>query len=242
MSQQKVAIVTGANRGIGLEICRQLGRQEDLLVLVTSRDQQKGVMVCEQLRDEGLNVRYHQLDVNDPKSIKTLAQDVENEFGRCDILVNNAGILPDAVVRPGDSFPSVFRADPQTITKAMATNVYGPLLLCQALVPLMKKNKFGRIVNLSSGMGQLADMNGGYPAYRISKASLNALTRILADELQEENILVNTMCPGWVKTDMGGPNATREIADGADTAVWLAMLPDNGPSGRFFRDRQEMPW
>ena len=242
MDHLKIAVVTGANRGIGLAICRQLGRAENIRVIMTSRDEQKGLLVCEQLRDEGLHARYHQLDVNDHKSIRTLAQDVEHEFGRCDILINNAGIFPDTRVRPGDSYPSVFQTNADTVAKAMATNVYGPLLLCQAFVPLMRKNKFGRIINLSSGLGQLEDMGAGYPAYRISKAAINALTRIVAAEVQEENILVNSMCPGWVKTDMGGPNATREVEEGADTAVWLALLPDGGPSGKFFRDRQEIPW
>src|SRR3989338_10866458 len=121
----------------------------------------------------------------------------------------------------------------------METNVYGPLLLCQAIVPLMKKNNYGRIVNLSSGLGQLSDMNGGYPAYRVSKAAINTLTRIVADEVKNQNILINSMCPGWFKTDMGGPNATRSIPEGADTAVWLATLLDNGPRGKFFRDRKE---
>ena len=128
------------------------------------------------------------------------------------------------------------------VREAMETNVYGPMLLCQAFVPLMRKHRYGRIVNLSSGMGQLTHMNGGCPAYRISKTSVNALTRILADELKDENILVNSMCPGWVKTDMGGAGATRELPEGADTAVWLATLPDGGPNGGFFRDRKAFEW
>src|SRR3989338_11173398 len=123
----------------------------------------------------------------------------------------------------------------------METNVYGPLLLCQAIIPLMKKNNYGRIINLSSGLGQLSEMNGGHPAYRVSKTAINALTRILNDELKGENILVNSVCPGWVKTDMGGPGATRPVEEGAGTAVWLADLPADGPRGKFFRDKNEIP-
>lgn len=136
----------------------------------------------------------------------------------------------------------MLRVKTGAINRAMTTNVYGPLLMSQALVPLMKKNNYGRVVNISSGLGQLSDMGGGYPAYRISKTAINALTRMFAGELKADNILVNSMCPGWVKTDMGGPDAPRDVQEGADTAVWLATLPDNGPRGKFFRDRQEIPW
>ena len=150
------------------------------------------------------------------------------------------GLVTNSMDKPaGDKEPST---PIDTLRRAMETNVYGPLLLCQALIPLMKKNNYGRIVNMSSGMGQLSDMNGFYPGYRVSKTSLNAITRILTDELLQSNILVNSMCPGWVKTDMGGAGATREVEEGADTAIWLATLPDNGPRGKFFRDRKEIPW
>ena len=233
--KQKVAVVTGANRGIGLEVARELA-QQGLKVILTSRNKSKGDLACQQLASEGLDVIYHQLDVTDEKSIAKLLDYLESEFGGCDVLVNNAGIFPDK------GFPSIFDSSVDTVRLAMETNVYGPMLLCQQVVPLMKKKKYGRIVNLSSGMGQLTNMNGNCPGYRISKTSLNALTRILADELQGTNILVNCMCPGWVKTDMGGPNATRELPEGADTAVWLATLPDNGPSGGYFRDRKVFPW
>jgi NAD(P)-dependent dehydrogenase (short-subunit alcohol dehydrogenase family) len=137
---------------------------------------------------------------------------------------------------------SVFDAKVETLRKTMETNVYGPLQLIQALVPLMKEHDYGRIVNVSSGMGQLTDMGGGYPGYRLSKTSLNALTRIFANELNGTHILINTMCPGWVKTDMGGPGATRTPEQGVDTMVWLATLPNDGPTGAFFRDRKPIPW
>lgn len=238
--EQKVAVVTGANRGIGLEVCRQLGKLGYLVVL-TSRDEKKGLEVCGELDKEEFAVRYHKLDVTHAASIMELKQFLEQEFGRCDVLVNNAGIFPDTDGASG-SWPSVFETDIDTIRKGMETNVYGPLMLSQALVPLMKKNGYGRIVNLSSGMGQLTNMDGGCPSYRISKTSINALTRILSAELKGTNILVNSMCPGWVKTDMGGPNATRDLSEGADTAVFLATLENEGPTGKFFRDRKEFAW
>ena len=234
---QKIAVVTGANRGIGLEIAGQLARKK-YFVILTSRDEKKGLAACRDMQQEGLSVRHHVLDVAQEVSISAFAEFVKKEFGRCDVLVNNAGIFPDTQDASTSSWPSVLDTDTQTVRRAMETNVYGPMLLCQGLVPLMKKNDYGRIVNLSSGMGQLTNMNGGCPAYRISKTSLNALTRILADELREDNICVNSMCPGWVKTDMGGPGATRSVEEGADTAIFLATLPDNGPSGKFF-PRQE---
>ena len=238
--KQRVVVVTGGNRGIGKEICRQLA-QKDFLVVLTSRDEQKGLKVCEELDKEEFSVRYHPCDVNHASSIAKLAAFVEKEFGRCDVLINNAGIFPDST-SAGENFASVFNAKSETLEKAFHTNVIGPLLMCQAFIPLMKKNNYGRIVNLSSGMGQLSDMNGGYPGYRVSKTALNALTRIFTDELQGLNILVNSMCPGWVKTDMGGPGATRSVEKGAETAIWLASLPDAGPRGKFFRDKKEIPW
>ena len=239
--KEKVAVVTGGNRGIGFEICRQLAAA-GMLVILTSRDEKKGKAACDKLQHDELSVRYHQLDVDHAASIEDLADFVAAEFGRCDVLVNNAGVFPDARNAEEEKNVSVFNAKVETLEKAMRTNVYGPLMLSQALIPLMKKNKYGRIVNMSSGMGQLTYMNGGYPGYRISKTSINALTRILTDELQQVNVLVNSMCPGWVKTEMGGAGATREVEQGAETAVWLAQLPDDGPRGKFFRDRKEIPW
>jgi len=237
---EKVAIVTGANRGIGLEITRQLAAQGYLTVL-TSRNEEKGRQALKELQKEELSVNYHALDVTSPASIERFKEKIEDEYGRCDVLVNNAGILPDASVA-SDEAPSVFKAHLDVMRGAMDTNVYGPLLMIQAFIPFMKKQNFGRIVNLSSGMGQLTYMNGGYPAYRLSKTSLNALTRIASEELLDFNIKVNCMCPGWVRTEMGGSGATRSIPEGAETAVWLSNLPDDGPSGKFFRDKQEFEW
>lgn len=233
---KKVAVVTGANRGLGFETCRQLAKH-GIHVILTSRDEDKGIVATEKLKSEKLKVTYHPLDITNPDSIELLAKYIKDQFGRLDILVNNAGVL---IGSAEDS--SVFNAKVDTIRKSMETNVYGPLQVSQALIPIMKVHNYGRVVNVSSGMGQLAYMNGGYPGYRLSKTSINALTRILAYELQGTNILVNSVCPGWVKTDMGGPDANRTPEQGVDSIVWLAMLPDGSPTGGFYRDRKPVPW
>ncbi len=237
--KQRVALVTGGNRGIGLEACRQLAR-EGLQVILGARDTEKGRVAAESLQQEGLSVEFHPLDVTNPEQIQELARFVEQKFGALDILVNNAGVFLDG--KPAVYMPSVLEVDPQILRDTMEVNLYGPLRLCQTFIPMMLKQGYGRVVNVASGMGQLSDMNGCCPGYRTSKTALNALTRILADELQDKNVLVNSLCPGWVRTDMGGPQATREVTEGAETLVWLATLPDDGPRGGFFRDRQPIPW
>lgn len=234
---KQIALVTGANRGLGFETSRQLA-QQGIHVILSSRDIVKGEAAVEKLKAEGLTVSYHPLDVADSESIKRLAQFIQEQFGHLEILVNNAGIFIDTQ----DTAESIFQANLETLQRTYETNVYGPLQLCQALIPLMQKQGYGRVVNVSSGMGQLSDMNGGSAGYRLSKTGLNALTRIFADELKETNILVNSVCPGWVRTDMGGPNADRNIEEGVNTIVWLATLPDGSPTGLFFRDRQPIPW
>jgi len=233
---KRIAVVTGGNRGIGLEIARQLARQPGIRVVLTAREEAKARAAAKKLRDEGLEVDSHPLDVTSEMSVKTFAGWLESACKRCDILVNNAGVMLD----PRGS--RVLDSKLVTWRDTLETNLIGPLLLAQVLVPLMKRNGYGRIVNVSSGQGQLSDMGVGTPAYRVSKTALNALTRTLAAELKGSGILVNSMCPGWVRTDMGGAGAPRTVEQGADTAVWLATLPDDGPSGGFFRDRRPIPW
>lgn len=233
----KIALVTGANRGIGLETCRQLGRLGHV-VLLTSRNVEKGRKSVESLRSEGLDVRHGLLDVTDRDSIAECVRRVERDFGHLDVLVNNAGIMLDSSKRGA----SIFQAEAWLLRETFDTNTLGPLLVAQAFMPLMRGARCGRIVNVSSGMGQLSGMDGEYPGYRISKTALNAVTCILARELDGTGIKVNSACPGWVRTDMGGSRAPRSPEQGADTIVWLATLPDDGPSGGFFRDRESIPW
>jgi len=240
MSDSSIAIVTGANRGIGREIARQLARLPNVRVILTSRDETKGRQAVDELKKEGLELDYFKLDVAKDQDVTLIAEFIERNYGRLDILVNNAGVFLDSAHPTAGS--SVLCADLDILRQTMDINTYGPLRLVIALIPLMRKRGYGRIVNLSSGMGQLDDMNGGYPGYRLSKLALNGLTRISADELKGTDILVNSMCPGWVKTDMGGPDADRSVEQGAETAIWLATLPSGSASGGFFRDKKTIPW
>ena len=235
MATPKVAVVTGGNRGIGFEICRQLAGL-GMRVVLASRDLATGEAAVARLAEFGLRaVVSHPLDVTSEASVSALTAWVDQQYGACDVLVNNAGILD-----PRGSL--VMTTSLKTLQDVLATNLEGPFLVSQGFVPLMQRGQYGRIVNLSSGLGQLAEMGAGTPTYRISKAALNALTRTLAAELHGTNILVNAVCPGWVRTDMGGPHALRSVEEGAETAIWLATLPDGGPTGRFFRDRKAIPW
>jgi NAD(P)-dependent dehydrogenase (short-subunit alcohol dehydrogenase family) len=231
----RVAVVTGANRGIGFAIARELARR-GVHVVLTARDPARGDAARARLAAEGLTVSFHPLDVRDPGEARALAARLEAGHGRLDILVNNAGILPDP------KGTRVATLDPAVLRDALETNAVGALAVTQALLPLMRRSGYGRIVNLSSELGQLESMGAGTPAYRISKAGLNALTRTLAAELSGSNIKVNALSPGWVRTGMGGPSAPRSPEEGADTAVWLALLPDDGPTGGFFKDRRPIPW
>ncbi|HEY7759979.1 MAG TPA: SDR family oxidoreductase [Burkholderiales bacterium] len=235
MAAPRIAVVTGANKGIGFEICRQLAAR-GIGVVLTARSRRRGTQAARQLQREGLNVIFHPLDVTVPAEVRALARYLDAAHGRCDVLVNNAGIAPDRYSM------SVLDTPPRLFQDTLETNFYGPLRLCQALMPMMLRKRYGRVVNLSSGLGQLEDMEDGSAAYRVSKTALNALTRMAAAAADNRNVLVNSMCPGWVRTDMGGPNAARGVEKGAETAVWLATLPDGGPSGGFFRDRKPIAW
>jgi NAD(P)-dependent dehydrogenase (short-subunit alcohol dehydrogenase family) len=238
---RRVAVVTGANRGIGLEICRQLA-QRGYAVILTARDLAKGRAAAKALVAEGLDVAFRQLDVTDAAGIKRLARHLRRKVGRLDVLVNNAGIYLEGGYVDDRLPESVFEESIDKVRLTMETNLYGPYQLCQVLIPLMREGGYGRVVNVSSGSGQLTVMRGREAAYRMSKAALNSLTRILAAELPGGQVLVNAMSPGWVKSDMGGPKAPKTLAEGADTAVWLATLPEGGPHGGFFREREAIPW
>jgi len=234
-TEKRVAVVTGANKGIGFEVARQLARR-GLRVVLTSRDEARGKKAAKGLQQQGIEVDYCRLDVTRRVSVTALARYLERKYGRLDVLVNNAGILL------GKYETSVLDEKESLFRETLETNFYGALRVSQALVPLMKRQGYGRIVNLSSGLGQLDHMGDGVSAYRVSKTALNALTRMLAGATADDKILVNSMCPGWVQTDMGGPTASRSVEKGAETVVWLATLPDKGPTGGFFRDKKRIPW
>ncbi len=230
----RVALVTGANRGIGFEIARQLGTL-GMRVILTARDSERGALACQRLESEGLEASFETLDVSDLSSIEQAIARVDERFGRLDVLINNAAVslAPEA---------RLLEVDFEVITTTFATNLWGPLHLVRAVVPSMSRHGYGRIVNVSSGQGSFGKLQSGRAAYRISKTALNAMTVVLADELRDTNILVNAMTPGWCKTRLVGFKAPRTTAEGADTAVWLATLPDSGPRGRFFKDRKDFPW
>jgi NAD(P)-dependent dehydrogenase (short-subunit alcohol dehydrogenase family) len=227
-----VALVTGANRGIGLEVCRQLV-DVGYRVVLTSRDEKKGRDALTRLNHELIS--YHPLDVTDDESMRRLRRHVEEIFSRLDVLVNNAGIHYD-------TWQNAEEADLNVVQEAWKTNVLGPWRMSQAFLPLMRKQKYGRIVNVSSGAGAFHGMGGGTPAYSVSKAALNMLTIKLADDVKGTGILVNAICPGWVRTEMGGESAPRSVAEGARGIVWAATLPKDGPSGGFFRDGKPIAW
>ena len=235
MSQPKIALVTGANRGIGLEICRQLA-QQSYRVILTSRSEEKGRAAAQQLERERWSVDTHPLDVTDLASVARLKEYVIEKYGRLDVLVNNAGVYLDESERITD-------IEPGTLHQSIDTNVYGPFYLMQAFIPLMQQHDYGRIVNVSSGYGGLDALDSPtVGAYKLSKVSLNALTRLMASAVDESKIKINTADPGWVRTDMGGSSASRSVEEGADTPVWLATLPDDGPSGGFFYSRERREW
>jgi NAD(P)-dependent dehydrogenase (short-subunit alcohol dehydrogenase family) len=218
---KRTALVTGANRGIGQAIASGLV-DAGLEVIMAARDSSAAAEAARPLR-----ARHVQLDVRDPESIASAAA----ACGAVDVLVNNAGVL-----RPGRLLDN-----PMGFAESLAVMVQGPYLLIRALAPGMARRNYGRIVNVSSGWGSFAEGIGGPSGYGVAKAALNALTVAVSQELPA-TVMVNAMCPGWVRTRMGGAGAPRSPEQGADTAVWLSTLPEGGPSGGFFRDRRPIPW
>jgi NAD(P)-dependent dehydrogenase (short-subunit alcohol dehydrogenase family) len=229
----RVALVTGANRGLGFEVCRSLA-SEGARVILTARDSAKAEAAAKQLRDEGLDVVARQLEVTDQGSVDGLAAWVESDIGRLDILVNNAGIMPNK--------KDVLEASLAEVEEMWQVNTLGPWRTSLALAHLMVRDGWGRIVNVSSEAASMHRMTGTAAAYRVSKVALNGFTRILASQLKPDGILVNAVCPGWVRTDMGGPDALRSLEDGAASIVWAARLDDDGPTGGFYQDGKELPW
>jgi len=233
MSDQRIALVTGGNRGIGLGIVEGLAK-ENYLVIMGSRNIDSGNLAVDFLEDLGGNIDMMQLDISDNRNIVRAAKYVSKTYGKLDVLINNAGIT-------GKSEASLKECDIQEIESVMKVNYYGPLKMNKAFMPLLRKGNDARIINISSGMGALDDLFGEYSAYRLSKAGLNSQTILLSNDLQGEGIKVAAMCPGWVRTDMGGIDATRSIDQGADTAIWLSSATEM-ESGKFYRDRKVIPW
>jgi len=239
---KKIAFITGANKGLGFEICRRLG-QLGMTILVGTRDKKRGLVAVETLKTEGIDAHSIIIDVTHEPSVDRAAEFIDQEYQRLDVLVNNAGIMENpsltASTTPHDILRDVFE-----------TNFFGAVSVTQAMLPLLRKSDAGRIVNISSSLGSLtlaADPTNPYAEFKVfdydaSKAALNSLTIHLAHELRETPIKVNSACPGWIKTDLGGENAPGTVASGADTPVWLATLPADGPNGGFFNSRLPVPW
>jgi NAD(P)-dependent dehydrogenase (short-subunit alcohol dehydrogenase family) len=239
---KKIALVTGANKGIGFEISRQLGKL-GMTVIVGSRDKKRGLAAAEKLKTEGIDAHSLIIDVCHEPSVDRAAEYIEQEYEHLDILVNNAGIMEDKTFTPS-TIPHDILHD------VFDTNFFGVVSVTQAMIPLLKKSEAGRIVNISSSLGSLnlqSDPAGPFAdfkflGYDASKAALNSATIHFAYELRATAIKVNSACPGWVKTDMGGAEAPGTVESGADTPVWLATLPADGPSGGFFNSRKAVPW
>jgi NAD(P)-dependent dehydrogenase (short-subunit alcohol dehydrogenase family) len=244
MNKKKTALITGANKGIGLETARQLGKQ-DITVLVGARDSSKGKTAADELRKKGIDAHALEIDVSKPESIKKAAAQVERDFGRLDILVNNAGVMTD------EREKKVSEQSLATWRETFETNVFGLIATTEAFLPLLRKSEAGRVVNLSSILGSITFHatpgspvyeSKDTPAYNVSKSAVNAYTVQLAYELKDTKLKVNAAHPGWVKTDMGGEGAMMEIEDGAKTSVALATLGTDGPNGTFVHLGEPLPW
>ena len=231
---QPTALVTGANKGIGFEIARQLGAR-GFHVFLGARDQVRGEHAAAELEKAGARVTFVPLDVTDPKSIQSMASILNASIDQLDVLVNNAAILESSSL-------SIARVSVGEFERTWQTNTLGPILVTQTLAPLLCRSRRGTVVNLSSGWGALHDMGDEAAAYGISKTALNAVTRQFASALKPHAVTVNSVCPGWVRTDMGGNGATRDVAEGAETAVWLATDAPRTITGKFLRDRKAIPW
>ncbi|MGC1955751.1 MAG: SDR family oxidoreductase [Gammaproteobacteria bacterium] len=230
----KTALITGSSKGIGYEVARQLA-QQGFQVFIAARNADAGRQAAKALQDSGDQAEFLMLDVADPDGIAAAAHEFGTRADHLDVLVNNAGTLEHAEI-------SVLDVSRGELERTWRTNTLGPLLVTQAFTPFLRKAEAARIINVSSGWGALSDMRDEAPAYGISKAALNAVTRQFAAALAPQGIPVNSVCPGWVRTDMGGPNATRSVAQGADTIVWLATEAPRELTGQFLRDRRPIPW
>ena len=247
-ANRKIAVITGSHKGLGLAIARKLALIENILVIITSRKESDGQVAQQKLKTEGIDVDFHQLDVSDTSSVNRFIEWVTSAHGGVDILINNAGVNPSQV--PEED--SILTAKPETIMNTFSTNAIGALRMCQAVIPLMQQKGYGRIVNVSTEMASLQqipqDFYPSSPSYRISKVGLNAVATLLAKEVKNTNILINNYSPGWMKTDIGGKDAPFTAEEGAETAVYLATLPEGGSQAGFFAEMRKfggpvvLPW
>jgi NAD(P)-dependent dehydrogenase (short-subunit alcohol dehydrogenase family) len=231
---QRVVLITGANRGIGLESARQLAARR-WHVVVSARDEDSGRHCVRVLASEGGHATFLPLDVSSSASVQAAGRTFTSVAEHLDVLINNAGIFPDKGL-------NILNLPRVRLDQTFQTNTFGPLEVTQTFLPLLRKSSAARVINVSSGYGQLDGLSPDEPSYCLSKLALNGLTILLAAALQGDGIAVNSMCPGWVRTAMGGPNASRSVEEGADTAVWLADEAPQELTGKFFRDRREIPW
>jgi NAD(P)-dependent dehydrogenase (short-subunit alcohol dehydrogenase family) len=228
----KTVLITGANRGIGFETARQLAAR-GFHVVIGARSEEQGHAARRALEAIG-KASLLVVDVSDSKSIAAATAKFSS-MGQLDVLINNAGIYPDEGI-------SILTIRREQMVSTFQTNTFGPLEMTQAFLPYLKKAPAARVINVSSGYGQLSGLSANVPSYCLSKLTLNGVTIMLAEALKEQRIAVNSMCPGWVRTDMGGSSAPRSVEEGADTAVWLASEADETLTGKFFQNRKEIPW
>ena len=247
-TNRKIAVITGSHKGLGLAIACKLAQKDDILVIITSRKEADCQATEQRLKAEGIEVDCHQLDVTEPDSVNDFMEWITSAYGRVDILVNNAGVNPSPVAEEA----SILTAKAETMLDTFKTNTVGALRMCQAVIPLMQQRGYGRIVNVSTEMASLQQIPQDFyppaPSYRMSKVGLNAMTTLLVKELKDTNILVNNYSPGWMKTDIGGEDAPYTTEEGAETAVYLAKLPDGSSQGGFFAEMRKfggavaLPW
>jgi NAD(P)-dependent dehydrogenase (short-subunit alcohol dehydrogenase family) len=227
---ERIVLITGSNRGIGLEAARQLAAR-GFAVVMAARDEAAGRAAAGSVR----GAAFLRLDVSDSASVRAASAEFAGRYGGLDVLINNAGIYPDEGV-------TILTAGRDLMARTLQTNTLGPLEVTQAFLPSLRAASSPRVINVSSGYGQLEGLSADVPSYCLSKLAINGVTIMLAQALKAEGVAVNSMCPGWVRTDMGGAGAPRSVEQGADTAVWLAADAPQGLTGKFVRDRQEIPW
>jgi NAD(P)-dependent dehydrogenase (short-subunit alcohol dehydrogenase family) len=230
----KVALVTGGNRGIGYELVKQLA-QEGFKVILAGREPEAGQEATQKLKKLNLDVSFVVMDVDNQESIRQASITLNERYGRLDVLINNAGVYL------GEN-EKLLTMDPSILEKSMATNFFGSYHVIQSFIPIMEKHGYGRIINVSSGYGEMREMSQqGVGAYKLSKLALNGLTQLIAAEIKGD-IKINAVCPGWVSTDMGGPSAPKSPKQAAENILWLATIGLEGPNGGFFRDGIRIDW